>query len=33
MFEVSGDFATAWDVIEKGTKADKLYLANLYMNN
>ncbi len=33
MCEISGDFATAWDVLEKGSKADKLYLANLYMNN
>jgi hypothetical protein len=30
MFEVSGDFATAWDVLEHGTSADKMYLAKLY---
>ncbi len=31
-FKPSGDFSTAWDVLERGSKADKAYLATLYMS-
>ena len=31
-FKPSKDFATAWDVLESGSKIDKAYLANLYMS-
>lgn len=33
MYGVNGDYDSAWDVIEKGTGADKKYLALIYTNN